>query len=148
MLGVIKTLSGDGLERFQLAMTLIAASLITQMVFWMRKHGRTLKRDLEAGMALNAERANWWGMLTVVALAVGRESSETVGVFLYGFGFESHSASEWLLTVALRRRPGVRYLLGAALRGSQIVSWRRFFQLSEALLLLLASALVIAAVEK
>ncbi|MFO1380843.1 MAG: FTR1 family protein [Chitinivorax sp.] len=146
MLGVIKTLSGDGLERFQLAMMLIAASLITQMVFWMRKHGRTLKRDLEADMALNAERANWWGMLTVVALAVGRESSETV-VFLYGFGFESHSASEWLLTVALG--VGLAFVTFWALqRGSQIVSWRRFFQISEALLLLLASALVIAAVEK
>lgn len=146
MLGVIRTLSGDGLEYFQLAMMLIAATLITQMVFWMRKHGRTLKRDLEADMARNAERANWWGLLTVVALAVGRESSETV-VFLYGLGLESQSGSQWLLTVVLGL--GLAFFTFWVLqRGSQALSWRSFFTISEILLLLLASAMVIAAVEK
>lgn len=146
MLGVIRSLSGDGLEYFQLAMMLIAATLITQMVFWMRKHGRTLKRNLESDMARNAETANWWGLLTVVALAVGRESSETV-VFLYGLGLESQSSGQWLLTVLLG--VALAYLTFWLLqRGSQILSWRRFFQISEILLLLLASALVIAAVEK
>src|SRR4030095_602699 len=87
MLGVASILSDEALEYFQLAMMLIAAALIVQMVFWMRKHGRTFKRELEAGMHENAARANWWGMLAVVAIAVGRESAETV-VFLYGLSAE------------------------------------------------------------
>ena len=49
----------------------VASGLIVQMVFWMRKHGRTFKKDLEADMARNARAANWWGLLVVVALAVG-----------------------------------------------------------------------------
>ena len=48
MLGIARTLSDAGLEYFQLAMMLVASGLIVQMVFWMRRHGRTFKRDLEA----------------------------------------------------------------------------------------------------
>ena len=87
MLGIASVLSGDGLDYFQLAMMLVASALIVQMVFWMRKHGRTFKKDLEADMARNARAANWWGLLIVVALAVGRETAETF-VFLYGLGAE------------------------------------------------------------
>ena len=83
MLGIASSLSGTGLDYFQLAMMLVAAGLIVQMVFWMRRHGRTFKKDLETSMAKNASAANWWGLLVVVALAVGRETAETV-VFLYG----------------------------------------------------------------
>ena len=85
MLGIASTLTGNGLDYFQLAMMLVASGLIVQMVFWMRRHGRTFKRDLETDMARNAGAANWWGLLVVVALAVGRETAETV-VFLYGAG--------------------------------------------------------------
>ena len=85
MLGIASTLSGNGLEWFQIAMMAVASALIVQMVFWMRRHGRTFKRDLETDMARNAGAANWWGLLIVVALAVGRETAETV-VFLYGLG--------------------------------------------------------------
>ena len=91
MLGVASVLSDEGLEYFQLAMMLIAAGLIVQMVFWMRRHGRTFKKELEAGMQEKAAKANWWGLLAVVALAVGRESAETV-VFLYGLSAEQQGA--------------------------------------------------------
>ena len=47
MLGIARLLSDEGLEYFQLAMMLVASGLIVQMVFWMRRHGRTMKRDLE-----------------------------------------------------------------------------------------------------
>jgi len=83
MLGIASSLSGDALDYFQLAITLVAAGLIVQMVFWMRRHGRTLKKDLESDLARQAGESRWWGLLVVVALAVGRESAETV-VFLYG----------------------------------------------------------------
>ena len=61
MLGIASTLSDEGLEYFQLVMMAIAAGLIVQMVFWMRKRGRTFKKDLESSMARNASAANWWG---------------------------------------------------------------------------------------
>ena len=57
MLGIATSLSGEGLEYFQLVMMFLAAGLIVQMVFWMRKHGRTFKRDLEAGHATECSQA-------------------------------------------------------------------------------------------
>jgi high-affinity iron transporter len=146
MLGIATNLEGDGLEYFQLAMIFIAAGLIVQMVFWMRKHGRTFKRDLEEGMQQNASKANWWGMLVVVALAVGRESSEAV-VFLYGLGVEDNGLGPFLLVLALGLAAGYLtfYLLQ---QGGRLLSWRAFFRVSEILLLLLAGALLVTGVEK
>jgi high-affinity iron transporter len=146
MLGIARTLSDQGLEYFQLGMMAVAAALIVQMVFWMRRHGRTLKRELEQNMAKEASSANWWGLLIVVALAVGRESAETV-VFLYGLGSQYDSVWSFLGVLAL----GVSAAFAtfwALQQGGKIISWRTFFRVSEALLLLLAGALLVSAVEK
>ena len=146
MLGIASALSGDGLEYFQLAMMLIASALIVQMVFWMRKHGRTFKKDLEADMARNARAANWWGLLVVVALAVGRETAETV-VFLYGLGADSGGITN--LPIVLVLGVGAAFATFWALQqGSRILSWRMFFRVSEVLLLLLAGALLVSGIEK
>ncbi|MBS0321272.1 MAG: FTR1 family protein [Proteobacteria bacterium] len=146
MLGIAHFLSGDALDVFQTAMMFIAAVLIVQMVFWMRKHGRTLKRDLEARMRRNADAANWWGLAIVVALAIGRETAETV-VFLYGVGMAQMTVPVFLAVL----------VLGVALawltfwllqQGSRWLSWRTFFRLSEILLLLLAGGLMVSGLEK
>lgn len=145
MLGIASELSGEALDYFQLIVMLVAAALIVQMVFWMRRHGRTFKKDLEGNMAREASAARWWGLLVVVALAVGRESSEAV-VFLYGLGAGNANVNFPVVIVL-----GV----GAALatfwvlqRGGRVLSWRHFFRISEALLLLLAGALLVNGVEK
>jgi high-affinity iron transporter len=146
MLGIARMLSDEGLEYFQLGMMIAAAGLIVQMVFWMRRHGRTFKRDLETNMQSNASTANWWGLLAVVALAVGRESAETV-VFLYGLGAQYSSVWEFLGILVLGIAAG--WLTFWALQqGGRIFSWRIFFRLSEILLLLLAGALLVSATEK
>ncbi len=146
MLGIASSLSGNALDYFQLAIMLIAAALIVQMVFWMRRHGRTFKKDLEADMADNVRKANWWGLLIVVALAVGRESAEAV-VFLYGLGAEKNGIANLPIVLVLG--------IGAAFatfwllqQGTRWLSWRVFFRVSETLLLLLAGALIVSGVEK
>jgi high-affinity iron transporter len=146
MLGIARTLSDRGLEYFQTAMMLSAAGLIVQMVFWMRRHGRTFKRELEHDMQKNASAANWWGLLLVVALAVGRESAETV-VFLYGLGtqYASFWGFIWILVLGLSAALATFWVLQ---QGGRIVSWRTFFRVSEILLLLLAGALLVGDVEK
>ena len=146
MLGLAHMLSGDALDAFQTAMMLIASGLIVQMVFWMRKHGRTLKKDLETRMRKNADAANWWGMAVVVALAIGRETAETV-VFLYGVGLQQMPLHEFLAVVGLG-------LFAAWLtfwllqQGTRFLSWRVFFRVSEILLLLLAGGLLVGAIDK
>ena len=70
--------SANALEWFQAIMPLAACGLIFQMVWWMRRHGAGLKKELEAGMASAADRANWLGIAVLAAVAVGREGAETV----------------------------------------------------------------------
>lgn len=146
MLGIASTLSGNGLDYFQLAIMFIASALIVQMVFWMRKHGRTFKKDLEADMARNARKANWWGLLVVVALAVGRETAEAV-VFLYGLGAEQNGIANLPLVLVLGIAGAIAtfWLLQ---QGTRVLSWRTFFRVSEILLLLLAGALLVSGVER
>jgi len=140
MLGIARLLSDQALEYFQLAMMVVASVLIVQMVFWMRQHGRTFKRELEHDMQKNARSANWWGLLIVVALAVGRESAETV-VFLYGLGAQNESLGRFLTVIALGLA-GAFATFWLLQKGGKVVSWRIFFRVSEIVLLLLAGALL------
>jgi len=146
MLGIARFLDGDALEMFTVAAMLVAAALIVQMVFWMRRHGRTMKRDLETRLGAEAQAANWWGMLVVIALAIARETSETV-VFLYGVGLAQMSAGEFALVLA--GGFALAWLTFWLLQqGGRVLSWRVFFRVSEILLLLLAGALLVSGVEK
>ena len=146
MLGIAASLSGNGLDYFQLVIMLVASALIVQMVFWMRRHGRTFKKDLEADMARNARAANWWGLLVVVALAVGRETAETV-VFLYGLAADKGGITNLPIVLALGIAAAfVTFWL--LQQGSRVLSWRAFFRASEVLLLLLAGALLVSGIEK
>ncbi len=146
MLGIASFMSGDALDYFQVAMMLVAAALVVQMVLWMRQHGRTMKRQLESQMQSALATANWWGMLAVVAIAVGRESAETV-VFLYGLGMQPDSLGRLgaVIVLGLLLAFATFALLQA---GGRFMSWRAFFRLSEAVLLLLAGALLVGGVEK
>lgn len=139
---------GEREDYFQIAMMLIAASLIVQMVFWMRKNGRTLKRDLERGLHHNATSARWWGMALLVVIAIAREGSETV-VFLYGMGL-AQSGGQWVNFV-MSAGLGFSLALGTFQLlqiGGRIFSWQLFFKFTEIVLLLLASAMIANSVER
>lgn len=146
IIGIADVLSDTGLEYFQLGMVTLAAGLIVQMVFWMRAHGRKLKRELESSLAHAQEQANWWGMLVVVALAVARESSEAV-VFLYGLGTgDGGNPLFWLmLPLGVALAWATFWLLQ---QSSRILTWQRFFRISEVLLLLLAASLLVNGCER
>jgi high-affinity iron transporter len=148
LLLVQSELTGTALELFQAVMVLFAAALITQMVIWMHRHGRALRAELEHQAASAVERARWWGVATLAAIAVGREGAETV-IFVYGLALEHHGVelTQWFAAAGAG-------LVAAALtawalnRGSRVVSWRSFFRVSETVLLLLATSLLVAGIEK
>ncbi len=147
MLKVQSDLAAEALDYFQIAMMLIASGLITQMVLWMRRHGRTLKSELEQGMQYAQDQANWWGMATLAAIAVGREGAETV-IFVYGNGLAQNTA---LLPFSFSIVSGfaLAFLTFWILsRGTRWFSWKLFFRVSEVLLLLLAAALLVDGVER
>jgi high-affinity iron transporter len=145
LLTVQDELTGQALDIFQTATLLVAAGLITQMVLWMKKHGRQMKARLHADLASAAERSGYLGVAIVAALAVAREGAETV-IFLYGLaqggdlsaltvgalaGFAGAAATAWLAAKSL-----ARLNIGLLLR------------LSSILLLILASSLLVAATDR
>lgn len=145
LLTVQDELTGQALEIFQTGMLFVAAGLITQMVFWMRRHGRTIKARLHADLTLAAERSGYLGVAVVAALAVAREGAETV-IFLYGLaqggemqalvigsliGLAAAALTAWLAAKSLAR-------LNLAL----------LLRLSAMLLLVISSALLVAALDR
>lgn len=144
LLGVSSWLSDEGQEWFQAGMALVACALVVQMVVWMKKHGRTLKSELETGAKASMRDSNWWGLLVLVMIAVAREGSETV-VFLYG----TISAGEAKGSMLMLTLAGIGGFVAALLTfwllqlGGKLITWRRFFRVTEILLLLLAGSLLV-----
>ena len=149
LIGVTTFLGGEARDSFEIAMLLVAAALIVQMVFWMHEHGRTMKRDLENHLQQNMASNNWWGVLVLAALATGREGSETV-VFLYGSFLQLASTSGYV-AFAASTAAGlcIALALFALLQlGSRLISWKWFFRITEWMLLLLGSNLFLTAMGK
>ncbi|MCG1054332.1 FTR1 family protein [Mycetohabitans sp. B5] len=148
LIGFTEVLSGDAQDYFQTAMVLVACVLIVQMVLWMKRHGRTLKRDMEMSLAESRRNANWWGIAVLAALAIAREGSETV-IFLYGLGFgrSGHvDVMQWLaVLIGLALALLTFYLLQL---GGRIFSWRAFFRVTEVMLLFLGAGLFEAGIDK
>ncbi|RBP12210.1 high-affinity iron transporter [Roseiarcus fermentans] len=139
-------LSDDAQVWFQTAIVLIAAALIVQMVFWMRRHGRTLKRELHARLDDAADRSNWIAVFTLAAIAVMREGSEAA-VFLYG---SMVSAGTSVVRGVVAAALGLALAIatyGLLQAGARIVSWRAFFRVTEIMLLLLAGSLLLTGVD-
>lgn len=135
-------LEGNALEIFQLCMVLIAAVLILEMLVWMRKHGRHMKQNLEAGAARAAEGSGQYGLALIAALAVGREGAETV-VFLYGMGMERQGGALLELTWSALTGIGAAALTAwLVARGARYLNYRTLFRCSEVALLLIACSLI------
>lgn len=141
-------MSGPASEWFQAALALIASLLIVQMVSWMHRHGRTLKQDLLRDADSKMASQGGWGLMLLALLAVSREGSETV-VFLYGAGAQLRGPELGLFAIGGAFGLVLSALTLILLHGSRrFISWRRFFAVSETLLLLLGAALLVSGVER
>jgi high-affinity iron transporter len=135
-------LTGDALEIFQIAAMTLAAALIVQMVFWMKKHGRKLKANLETQLAEARTQQGQWGIIIVATLAVAREGAETV-IFLYGLALGGEVSA--LISGALG---GFAVAILTAWAAAKSLAWLpigRLLSLSSFLLLVLASSMLVTA---
>ena len=148
LVGFTEELSGDAQDYFQTGMVLAACVLIVQMVLWMKHHGRSMKRDMEASLERSKQNANWWGVTLLVALAIAREGSETV-IFLYGLGFGQSGHVDPMQYLAVAIGLALAFLTFYLLQlGGKIFSWRLFFRATEIMLLFLAAGLFETGVDK
>ena len=132
-------LEGTAEKAFEAAGMLVAAGLLTWMIFWMRGRARTLKRELEAQVESALGSGSAAALALVAFVGVLREGVETA-LFLFGTVEGSNSL--------VAGASGAVGLAGAVLfgylfyRGASRLDLRRFFAWTSVLLLAFAAWLV------
>lgn len=140
--------AGEALERFQLAMVLAAAFLILHMVLWMHEHGCGMKRKLEHQVERTAtSMGSILAVAAITALAVAREGAETV-IFLYGLGMEGEGGAVPLFGGAAAGFAAALATAWAIARGAKFLDLRTLFRVSEFLLLVIATSLLVAGIDR
>jgi high-affinity iron transporter len=117
----------------------LAAGLLTWMVFWMRRQARTIRRHLESQVDQALQMGSAFALGLVAFVGVLREGLETA-LFLLGT-FEGSNATISLIGGLLGLAAAV--VLGYAFyRGSSRLDLRRFFTVTSILLLAFAGWLL------
>jgi len=140
VLNLISTeFEGAGEQVFEGITMLLAAGILTWMIFWMRTYSISMREELELGVPQATSKRRQWALFLLAFLAVLREGIEL---------------ALFLLAVRLTSSP-VQTVLGASLGigGAILLGWilfattRRvslthFFQYTNALLIVFAAGLV------
>jgi high-affinity iron transporter len=125
---------------------LIAAGILTWMIFWMSKQARFLKGELEAGVNKAAASTGKRAMFWLAFVAVVREGIELALFVTAAFfaGDQSQVTSNIIQTLAgTILGLGTAALLGWTLFATTVrLDLRRFFQVTGLLLILFAAGLV------
>ena len=133
------SLEGAAEQIFEGSAMLLAAGILTWMIFWMSRQARTIKDELESGVHKAAFERGRRGLFALAFLAVVREGIE-LALFLTAATFASDSQSTMLGTLL---GLGLAVFLGWGLFASTIrLDLRRFFQVTGFLLILFAAGLV------
>lgn len=117
----------------------VACGLITHMVFWMREKGKCLKRDVAEKIHVILKKKTLWMLAVLSFCAVIREGIETV-IFLNAIDAQGNGAISLIW--------GILGVIAAVIlsymvyRSSHKVSPKKFFQISGAILLLMAAGLL------
>jgi len=133
------SLEGKAEQIFEGTAMLIAAGVLTWMIFWMMNQSHDLKSELEAGVRQAASGTNSRALFALAFFAVVREGIE-LALFLTAAAFSSN-APQTILGASLGL--GTAVLLGWSLFATTArLDLRRFFQVTGVLLILFAAGLV------
>lgn len=130
------SLSDQAREAFEGIASLVAVGVLTWMIFWMKRNARHLRSDLEG----RAETATGLALALLAFTAVAREGLETV-LFLYA-SFEQ-SATPAASGGGAIAGLAVAVALGFGIyKGGIRLNLRRFFQITGALIVVVAAGLL------
>jgi high-affinity iron transporter len=132
-------LEGAAEEIFEGVTMLLAAAVLTWMIFWMYRHSRQIKSNLEARMRSTAGAGRNWQLFSLAFLAVVREGIE-LALFLTAATFAT-SAFETVAggLLGLAAAVALGWFIFSATRRLNV---QRFFAVSSLLLLIVAAGLV------
>ena len=127
----------EGLETI---VGLVAVGMVTYMVVWMRRHARSLKRNLEDAASSALAEGTAWALVAMAFLAVMREGLETAVFLLAAFNASgSPLAAGFGATLGIVVAVGIGY---GIYRGGVRIDLARFFRLTGLVLVLVAAGLV------
>ena len=130
---------GRGEQIFEGVAMLLAAGVLTWMIFWMQRQGRQIQAELELDVRRASIAGSPWALFSLAFVAVVREGIETV-LFLTVAAFSATPAQTLVggalgLTVAVV----LGWLVFAAGKRLDV---RAFFRVTSVLLILFAAGLV------
>lgn len=138
-------LSGNALDTFQTALLFATWALITQMVLWMHKHARQLKKHLQ-DQASHA--SNLLGLACVAGLAVAREGIEMV-MFLFGAFIQDQGHAIVNLVGGITAGMALACLTAwLGVRGLRFIRLSWVFRISEGLLLAVAASMLATGIDR
>jgi len=140
----IHGLEGPAEKIFEAVATLLAASVVTWMLFWMRRTAANIKGELEAGVDRALTEGGIWGLTILAFTAVIREGLET-SLFLLGqvtaAGEADAGAASTLLGAVIGI--GIAVVLGYGFyRGARVLNLQSFFRWTGIGLIFIAAGLV------
>ena len=133
------SLEGEAEEIFEGLTMLLAAGLLTWMIFWMQSQGSQIKQMLESDVQRAASSGQIWGLFTIPFITVLREGIETA-LFLTAAAMTANAQETFI--------GGLVGLLTAVVLGLLLfvatarLNVRRFFQITSAFLILFAAGLL------
>jgi len=158
VLGAALFLTLGGLEEpyeqiFEGAAMILAAGVVTWMLFWMRRQGSSVKGELQRAVDRTLAEGTAWGLAILAFTAVIREGLETA-LFLVGQataaagGAAGTGGAASVLAGAVAGM-GIAVLVGFGFyRGSRVLDLRRFFRWTGVLLIFIAAGLLSHAVHE
>lgn len=140
----IRGLSEPAEQVFEGFATLLAASVVTWMLFWMRRTAANIKGELQAGVDRALTEGGVWALAALAFTAVIREGLET-SLFLLG---QVTAASE-AQTGAASTLVGALIGIGLALvigygfyKGARVINLQTFFRWTGVALIFIAAGLL------
>jgi high-affinity iron transporter len=122
--------------------SLLAVTVLTWMIFWMRRQARHIKGELQQRVDLALGSESTWALAALAFFVVVREGLETV-LFLFGAIREETTGSVGLAYLGAALGLGVAIVLGLLIyRGGVRLNLRTFFKVTGALILVVAAGLL------
>jgi high-affinity iron transporter len=126
---------------------LLAASVVTWMLFWMRRQSGSVRGALQAAMDRALTEGAVLGLVILAFTAVIREGLET-SLFLVGLATSSRGGAPSVMLGAVGGLL-IAVLLGAGFyRGSRVINLRTFFRWTGIALIFIAAGLLSSAVHE
>jgi high-affinity iron transporter len=132
----------DGTEQlFEGGTMLIAAAIVTWMLFWMRRQAASVKGELQARLDRALTEGSLWGLAALAFMAVIREGIET-SIFLVGQADSAASGAPSIFAGALVGL-AIAILLGYGFyRGTRRINLASFFRWTGIALVFIAAGLL------